>query len=159
MLCPLLLPPSHSPPYSAILPPSHPLAPSTSPFPLSHVHTSSPNAQHPLPLHSHSTYIFSLVSPDHAISQFQFSVPLYIYIYINLGEMKIQGAILHLRFCTKLPSFLVVATIVLTGMSTPIRIPCYHSIHYQMKSKSTAIHQWHYFVLACRFAGNPPIVC
>ena len=58
----------------AILPPSHPSTPSTSPFPLTHVHTSSPNAQHPLPLHFHSSYRLSLVFPNHAIFQFQFSI-------------------------------------------------------------------------------------
>ena len=65
----------HSPPYPAILPPS-PINSINVPFLLSDVHTSSPNAQHPLALHSHSTYRFSFVFPNHAISELQFSIPL-----------------------------------------------------------------------------------
>ena len=67
-----------APPLSSI--PGHPSTLSSinsinfAPF-LFHMHVySSPNAQHPLPLHFQSSYRFSLVFPNHAISQFQFSI-------------------------------------------------------------------------------------
>ncbi len=73
--------------------------------------------------------------------------------------MKIQGAILHLRFFTKLPSFLVVAGIMLNWYVHAHKNTMLSSNTHQMKSKSTVIHQWHYFILAYRLARNPPIVC
>lgn len=70
MLCPLLLPPSHSPLYPAILPPSNLSTPPTSPIPL-------------LPVPSHyqmlkilylsTSYRFSLLFSNHTMFQFYFS--------------------------------------------------------------------------------------
>ena len=58
-------------PYPAILPPSHSSTLPTSLFPLPHMYISSPNFQHPPPLHLSTSCILSIPSPNHTIFQSQ----------------------------------------------------------------------------------------